>query len=495
MRLTFVRSLLITFAVFAALFGLEFFLEWRAAGMPGVADMSWAGVNNAKLVDILSPMARAYNNVLAMLIATIGLAIPLTANVHTPTLIEMFLRDRVNQFVLAFMALGAAHVLFVAYMIGPDFAPMWSVRIAVYTALAGWALLIPYFFYVVRFLDPANIIRRVREETTRTIELARAGRLHPETAQERIHQRLDQIGTIILKSLDRADRSVARDGVWTLKQVLDHYAGQKPHMKDAWFKVDRADFVGFSAEALDMLNQQRAWFEMKALNQIYLAYTHALSKASDTVSSMSDALRVVTTKAAERGDTEVTRLGVRYFNNLLREAIKSKNVHAVYDVFHQYRVLARDLCGDAELVRDISRHFLYYARMARGAGLAFAPQLAEYDLSYIVRRAYEADSPARGDLLADALSMPHKQGNEVLPMVVKAKLQLGAFFVANQHAAEAAEVRACLADVDRAVLEHALADLLAAEYCFFEVTDRQLNLEYVPPERREHLKSFVDSIK
>ena len=56
--------------------------------------MSWAGVNNAKLVDMLSPMARAYNNVLAMLIATIGLAIPLTANMHTPKLIEMFLRDR-----------------------------------------------------------------------------------------------------------------------------------------------------------------------------------------------------------------------------------------------------------------------------------------------------------------------------------------------------------------------------------------------------------------
>ena len=42
-------------------------------------------------------MARAYNNVLAMLIATIGLAIPLTANMHTPKLIDMFLRDRINR--------------------------------------------------------------------------------------------------------------------------------------------------------------------------------------------------------------------------------------------------------------------------------------------------------------------------------------------------------------------------------------------------------------
>src|SRR4249920_4252278 len=119
MRKLFLRSFAIAFLGFALLFGLEFFLEWRRAGSPGAGDMSWADVNNAKLVDVLSPMARAYNNVLAMLIATIGLAIPLTANMHTPKLIDMFLRDRINQFMLGCFALGAANVLFVDYPIGP----------------------------------------------------------------------------------------------------------------------------------------------------------------------------------------------------------------------------------------------------------------------------------------------------------------------------------------------------------------------------------------
>src|SRR5713101_4628025 len=102
MRKLFLRSFAIAFVAFALLFGSEFFLEWRRAGSPGFSSLSWANTNNAKLVDVLSPMARAYNNVLAMLIATIGLAIPLTANMHTPKLIEMFLRDRLNQVVLSF---------------------------------------------------------------------------------------------------------------------------------------------------------------------------------------------------------------------------------------------------------------------------------------------------------------------------------------------------------------------------------------------------------
>jgi hypothetical protein len=55
MRITFVRTLLVAVAVLAALFGLEVFLERRAAGYPGAGQMSWAEVNNAKLVDILGP--------------------------------------------------------------------------------------------------------------------------------------------------------------------------------------------------------------------------------------------------------------------------------------------------------------------------------------------------------------------------------------------------------------------------------------------------------
>jgi hypothetical protein len=79
-------------------------------------------------------------------------------------------------------------------------------------------------------------------------------------------------------------------------------------------------------------------------------------------------------------------------------------------------------------------------------------------------------------------------------MAVKAKLILGGFFVENRLEPEADLVRKNLNDVDSVSIERAEAELLAAERSFFEVTDRQLNLEYVPPERREPLKQFCDSL-
>jgi len=306
--------------------------------------------------------------------------------------------------------------------------------------------------------------------------------------------RVNQIGTIIIKSLDRNDRDVAAEGTWALKQLLDDYDKYKSRMPKEWFKVDRADFVGLSDEALEMMTEDKTWFEMKCLQQIEHGFLRALHGANDTVSTFSDATRVIACRADLHHDEYAIRLCVRFFNNYLREAIKARNLRAVYDVFHQYRRLGRDLVDRPELLRAIGHHFAYYAVMARTYGMLFAPQLALFDLGYVTRRAYERASPASSDLLKVVLALPHRTGNELHSMAVKAKLILGGFFVENRLEAEAETVRKNLNDVDATLIERAESELLAADKSFFEVTDRQLNLEYIPPERREPLKKFCDTL-
>jgi hypothetical protein len=146
-------------------------------------------------------------------------------------------------------------------------------------------------------------------------------------------------------------------------------------------------------------------------------------------------------------------------------------------------------------LREVGRHFSYYAGMARTYGMVFAPQLAIFDLGYVTRRAFERASPAGADLLREMLSLPHRTGADVHSMAVKAKLILGGFFVENRLETEAELVRRNLADVDRVEIERAETELLAADRSFFEVTDRQLNLEFVPPERREPLRRFCSSLQ
>jgi hypothetical protein len=163
-------------------------------------------------------------------------------------------------------------------------------------------------------------------------------------------------------------------------------------------------------------------------------------------------------------------------------------------VFHQYRKLARTVVDRPELLRDIGKHFVYYAGMARTYGMVFAPQLALFDLGFVTRRAYERASPAAADLLREVLSLPHRTGHDVHSMAVKAKLILGGFFIGHQLELEADLVRKNMSDVDSPEVDRAERELLASDRSFFEVTDRQLNLEFVPPERREPLRQFCVSL-
>ncbi|UJR84532.1 DUF2254 family protein [Sandaracinus amylolyticus] len=493
MHRTFFRTLALVVVGSAIFFAAELAFEWWRLGMPGHDATSWEGVNNAKLVDLMSPLARAYNNILAMLIATIGLAIPLTANMHTPKLIDMFLRDRLNQAVLFLMAFSAANTLWVAYMVGPEFAPMWAVRFAVFGALLGWAILVPYFFYVVRFLDPSNILARLEKDVEDAIERVRTGALDPDAGQTIVHERLHQIGTIVIKSLDRTDRGVALEGIWFLKRLLDFHGQRKKDMPARWFVVDRADFVGLSAEAIALVQDEKLFFERKVLHQLYLSYQHAVSKASDVVSSISDANRVVAIAAAQRGDEAALQLSIRYFNNFLRESVKSKHVHSIYDVFHQYRLLATALTGRSDVVRDVIGYLLGYAEAARAAGLAFVPCFAAFDLASIALEAGRAKDPGAREIVQRVLSLPHRRSGAIEMMVLEAKLKLGAALAA-EGTEEASLVRDAIADCSPEEIRSARDGLLRAPRTFHEVTDRQVDFRWVPPEQRPALESFVATI-
>ncbi len=496
-RQRFVRGILVLCGGAFVFFTLEVFWEWDRLGRPTTEALSYAGTNNnVKLVDVLSPTARAYNNMLAMLLATVGLAIPLTANMHTPKLIDMFLRDRINQAMLLFGALGAAHVLWVAYLIGPDFAPVWAYRLAIVGAVVGWVLLIPYFFYVVRFLDPSNILARLKEQVLRTVERVSLGGADVPAAHNHIRDQLQQIGTLVQKSIDRGDRGVAAEGIWSLKKILDHYRPRKPEMPRKWFAVARGDLIGLSQEALELLNEDRTWFEHQVLWQMFLAYQNALAKVPDAISALSDAARIIAVRSAAAGDDKALELTVKFFNNFLREAIKKKDPHAVYDLLYQYRQLACELCDRPELLARIGRYLRHYGDFALATGMGFVPQFMAFDLGLVVDRAFERGSAAAPALLGDLLALRHWAGTEPLPLIVKAKAIVGAGLLAAGRGAEAERVRANLADVPPETVARAENDLVNLDdRSFWEVTDRQVNFEWVPPERRASLQQFFGLLR
>ncbi len=504
LRRSFARGVMLLGGVFISVFAIEFAVELYRLKPNLVADwnwdnvvkeLSWASHTNAKLVDSLSPIARAYNNVLAMLIATVGLAIPLTANMHTPKLIDLFLKDRLNRIVLGFMALGAANSLFVLYMIGPNFAPMWAYRLAIIGAMVGWIVVLPYFFYVVRFLDPSTIVTRLQQEAFDMIDASAEGGIDFEDAQDEIQERLFQIGTLVIKSTDRADRSVAREGIWSLKKILDYYAVRKQDMGDGWFKVDRADFVGLSGAAIRMINEKRTWFEMQVLNQLLLCYHHSLSKAPDAVSAITNINRKIAVNAAKRDDDHAVSASIRLFNTFLRDALNRHEVRAAFDVFYQYRQLAVDLRDDEEWPLRIGGFFVTYGELADKLDCGFVSNLAGYDLAHVLEQLYEYEHERADDLLEVFLGMSHGDGLGLKQPLVRAKLIAAGYFSEQGLKKQRSKVRKNLADISTEAIQSAADGLVTvSNEAFWEITDRAVNIDWTPPSRRKHIERFARSL-
>src|SRR5262249_39059193 len=133
---------------------------------------------------LASSFGGAYGTMIALLLTFVSLAIPITANLYTPKLISIFVRDPINLFVICTCAVLAAHNLFAFALSFDEWTAQLPFAIAVAGAICGWLLLLPYYFYVVSFIDPLTIIERVRRDFERELEAAASRRHSVRVAQE-----------------------------------------------------------------------------------------------------------------------------------------------------------------------------------------------------------------------------------------------------------------------------------------------------------------------
>jgi hypothetical protein len=499
-----VELMLFIFVVLQVLFALELYLDLRhSAALSGSTfDAVWQALRGsaAHARTSASVISRAYNVLFSMVLSSIAIAVPLTANMYTPKLIDIFIRDRVNITVMVFFLVSSANAIWAAHSTWDQgalqglggFYPRATLWVALESMMLGWAVVIPWFYYVFRFLDPTNIITRVSALVTDRVErIPRVAAGAPERAQRDLEQQMQHLGNVILRAIDRADRDVTLDAIAALKRVVILYQTEKPSLPPSWFQAPPGLFVGLSAEAIEVIQRERIWVEQKCLHQLSLAYNASLAKMQDAISAISDVNRELVLHAEQLGDEGALRLGIRFFNTFIREAIKRKDAHAIFDIFYQYKELARGLLREnPSLTLEIGRHLKYYAEFARLSGLQFIYELASYDLESILEWAYDAGAAVKGELLRLLIGFDAPPPSARL---VKAKLIAGGFFRQRGLAEEEAQLRAHLsASATPELVQSALAELLATtDRLFWEVTDRATNIDYVDDARKSALREFA----
>ena len=261
------RVLLGTATLGAGMLGLAFVLS--------LPDLFWSAIGPSRLSHFSVEEARALNGIierglnqlLAATFLTVAVAVPLTANMYSVKFLDFFIKDPVNTGVLGLVVFAVFENAWTAYLIRGGFVPTLALQIAFGLMLLCSAALLPYIFYVFRFLHPNTLLRRLEHQFEDA--LASALRRPDRLAQERtrVAEALEHIGNVAIRSVDRSDRSTAIESVATLERLARSYWAVKERLPAAWFQAEPELFLSFSSEAVEEFSASRNWVEMKLFSR------------------------------------------------------------------------------------------------------------------------------------------------------------------------------------------------------------------------------------
>jgi len=436
----------------------------------------------------VNTLGGSFNQLLAVVFTTVAIAVPLTANMYSVKFLELFITDRVNLVVLLLFVIGIPNNAWLQHTLKGDLFPTFQVYLTLGMAVVYPSLLVPYLYYIFRFLHPGTLLRRLSREFCDSVAAARTrpGEAVRHSAAAAVL--LEHVASVGVRSVERGDRSTAVESVLALGDVLRRYWREKAALPDAWFTANPAAFRSFAPQEVSEIADHRITVEMKVFSELREVLSAAAPRMHDVVSAVADTARALGLEPEARRDPRLEDMVVEYFNTFIRLTINRKDVRSVFILFHHYRAYAQGIAMERpERVQEIAYFFQYYAQAARDAGLPFVVETIAHDLGDLVRAAWENGYPNREKLLERFLQFD-RGASQPLPGVKKAQAILAGYFLMQGLDGQAAQVRESFHGLPPALLAAMQDDLLhVRREKFWEVNDRRVNMDFVPPAQREQI--------
>ena len=444
-------------------------------------------------LDLVSDCSRILGVSLSLVVSLCALAIPLTANVYTPKLIEIFVSDRLNRACVGFYVLANVLVLWNLFVLYDD--PPTTARIRIFVCLVvtlvGLAGIGPYIVYVLRFLVPRSIVRQLEQEVSDDLAWACGSRKGDDeaVAQARLEalENIKYLGNIALRSVDRYDRDTAFEALRALRGVFDAYQARKDLLPPEWFRLREAEVLGLGPELGREVERKRAAIEVAVLQELALVLPLAIARIPEVVATIAGLTRRFGCRTMERRDLGSREMVTLFFNTFLRVALQHRSSDAFYKFVYQYRRFAEEaLDPDPTHATRVAFFLDYYGHQASRMGLGFLINVVAYDLAALCELAWRKGSPCKDVLLGMVLRLDRDEaGLMEMPGVVKAQVILAAKLRTRGEEQAALRIVDELRKVPREKLAEDFGQIVEAhEENFWEIADRRRHLDHVEPEFR-----------
>jgi hypothetical protein len=131
---------------------------------------------------------------------------------------------------------------------------------------------------------------------------------------------------------------------------------------------------------------------------------------------------------------------------------------------------------------------------AREQGLPFVVETVAHDLGALVKKAWQTESPIRGTLL-DRFLQYDRQAKAPLAGVKKAHALLASYFLHSGEKEPADLIRQSFRGLDPEFIGRLKGELLrVTSQKYWEVSERRMNIEFVPESQRARLREFFDGL-
>jgi len=460
------------------------------------------------ITDAVSQMGAATAVVLGMVITVVSIVVQLSAERYTGVT-KMFFKEKTNLFVLAYYVVGCVCGIWLSMSVHSEFVPRATLVAMMVANTVGFVIMAPYFAYVFRFLEPTNIITRVRRDASRVGEqgMVTDGFAPREALQAALLNGMEELTDITSNSISGKDKIIASAAVDALKDLAVSYVRAKDKAQAAWFEIGASirknpDFVAMAPRSLSDLERRRTWVEWKVMRQYLGIYNEALTTMRDINYLIAIDTRYIGEAALAIKDGHLLTLTTWFMNSYLRVSLNAKDVRTAYNVLNQYRLLVEAMlrAGEGAAATATVGHLKYYADVSFKMSLPFVSETIAYDVCALVELASQLGLSEEEALLRVFLELdrPGDEGDQAraLKGVRKAHVKLATYYLSVGQADKARRIREDMQHEPPALLRTIRDELERVEsQDFWEIIDRGENFEYLPPEQKARMREFFSFLE
>lgn len=493
-------------AIFWLFYAVDHFFTHGTGGPSAGSMWDYFNFDPSSITDAVSSMAGMIAAVFGIVITVVSLIVQLSADRYTGVA-RLFLSDRLNLFVMGYYVIACVCGVWLSVAIRHDYVPRAALLGMIGANTLGMVLMGPYFRYVFWFVEPMNIVAKIRSDALRTTLAA----FSAEDPQKLVRGQavtlgaMEELTDITSNSISGKDKIIASGAVDALKDFALEYIKNKPKAAGGWFDIgphirENPDFVAMDPESLQDLEQRRTWVEWKVMRQYLGIYNEALANMRDINYLVAIDTRYIGEAAAAEKDGELIQLVYRFMNSYLRAALNARDVRTAYNILNQYRLLVEAMLrhGSAGAAVEGVRHMFYYGHVSFDMKLTFVTETVAYDVSTLCQVASELNLPQEDEILRMFLELdrPLRVSSQETALlgVRKAQVKLAAYYLSHDSEKYVQKARLIAKDMESEPAERLVSIRKALESVtskdFWEIIDRGRNFEFMPEKQRARLPEF-----